>query len=176
MSDATYIVHENPVRRLASNHIALADLEPYGFPGQFEQLWFEPGDDGEFRVACLPFRVYGLALGDDVELDEERRIVARLLRRSGHRVLRVFLAKELEHDEFVRLRVRLVNAIAEVGAAAEWSGDRHVAIDILPDQPVGFVEEVIGSYLSVGFVLWEWADAEPFRAVGKPANTDSRST
>jgi hypothetical protein len=86
-----FIVHDNPVGRTDRNYIARADLGPFGLDGQMEQLWLRPLDDGTFAIACIPFRTYGLALGDRVRLSGEGTQVAEVLTASGHRVLRMLL-------------------------------------------------------------------------------------
>jgi hypothetical protein len=164
MSSVQYIVHEQPVRRSGSNYITMVDLSRFGFPGLLEQMWLEPDQVGSFSVACLPFRVYGLALGDEVELNAECNAISRLNRRSGHRVLRIFLAKSLTENEFLGLRARLIAAIDAKSAASEWSGDRHLAVDVLPGESVDYLQEIVEPYLSGQTVYWEWSDAEEFNS------------
>jgi hypothetical protein len=72
---STYVVHEDPAKRRASNYIAHLDLAPFDLGGQFEQVWpHELGND-MYALACIPFMPYGLALGDEAScsLSPERK-------------------------------------------------------------------------------------------------------
>ncbi|MFI0514457.1 DUF4265 domain-containing protein [Streptomyces sp. WSLK1-5] len=126
-----------------------------------EQLWLRPTGHGTYEVCCLPFRAYGLALGDQVTLDAEGRKVAAVVSRSGNRVFRVFVPTSVPDGKFSLVRSRIVSAIDACGATAEWSGDRHVAIDVPAEGSVGDVWAVIREFEDVLF--WEWADVEEFR-------------
>lgn len=153
-----YIVHDRPVWRGDQNYIATADLAPFGFEGDFEQLWLRSSGDG-LVVACIPFRVYGLALGDTVELgaDDCLKLVSA---RSGRRVLRVLFA-----ESALEAAARLRDFIAEK-LLSEWSGERHVAIDF-PGGRLHIADEigkVILQELDGGLAFWEWGDSRPFMA------------
>ena len=84
----SYINHEDPARRPDRAYMAMADLAPFGSPDTCEQLWLKPLDGGEYEVCCIPFRAYGIALGDRVGLSA-RDFVDRVVHHSGRRVLRV---------------------------------------------------------------------------------------
>ncbi|MFF5232734.1 hypothetical protein [Dactylosporangium sp. NPDC000521] len=47
--DVIYVVHPDPVARGRENYIAHADLGAFGLPGQLEQLWLKPLEDGDCR-------------------------------------------------------------------------------------------------------------------------------
>lgn len=157
-----YITHEAPVGRAASNYIAMVDLAPFGFADQCEQVWLSEPAGGVARLACLPFRVYGLARYDVVGLDPAGQRVVELIEPSGHRLLRVLLAATGEPGT-ARLREAVVAAVTGLGLAMEWSGERHVAVDMPPGSSVGPLEPLLRPHLTAGTVQWEWADAEPFR-------------
>jgi hypothetical protein len=55
--------------------------------------------------------------------------------------------------------------VNESGLQAEWSGDRHVAINISVDGSVDRVWEVVRELEDVA--VWEWSDVEEFRT-GRP--------
>jgi hypothetical protein len=74
--DADFLVH--------------ADLEPHGMAGAREQLWVKQVDERRFVMRNLPYFTYGIALGDEVSTDEALTIDG-VMRRSGHRLLRVAL-------------------------------------------------------------------------------------
>lgn len=162
MSEAEFIVHDSPIGRSSLNHIAMVDLERFGFPGQLEQVWLEPIDGLRCRMACLPFRVYGLAYLDEVKISDDGRIVEALLNQSGHRVWRIFLGGDLSSGEYVEVRSKLLAGIVASGLKSEWSGDRHVAIDVPPGGNVRTLFPIISPYLTKNLVHWEWADSLGF--------------
>ncbi|WP_372496519.1 DUF4265 domain-containing protein [Kibdelosporangium philippinense] len=75
-----------------------------------EQLWLRQVDGG-YEICCLPFYVYGLALGDVVEKNAED-FVTRRVKSSGRRVLRVLFSEAGAEDDS---RLSLCEAIASVG-------------------------------------------------------------
>jgi hypothetical protein len=162
MPEIEYIIHDSPIGRSRLNHIAMVDLGRFGFPGQLEQVWLEPINGLICRVACLPFRVYGLAYQDEVKISGDGSIIEELLNRGGHRIWRVFLDDKLSSDEFTGVRSKLIAGIAASGMKSEWSGDRHVAIDVPPGGNVRMLFPIISPYLPNGLVHWEWADSLAF--------------
>jgi hypothetical protein len=96
-------------------------------PGTREQLWVKQLDDLRFVMRSLPFFTYGIAFDDEVETDATLT-VTRVLRRSGHRLVRVAVerdAAEQFHAEFHPFLdgERLVH---------EWRGLGYVVIDLPP--------------------------------------------
>jgi hypothetical protein len=54
-------------------------------------------------------------------------------------------------------------AISSGGFLAEWSGNRHVAVDIpISTDPVQLFAAVEGEIENES-AYWEWGDSEPFR-------------
>lgn len=162
VSVTKYIVHESPVGRASSNYLAMVNLEPYGFAGSLEQIWLRPLDGDGYEVSCIPFRIYGLALNDAVRLDSEGKHIIEVLSPSGHRVLRVFLTPSLSVSESCELRSSITQGIIDDALISEWSGDRHVAIDVPLGREVGRLWPTIEHVAAEEKVYWEWGDVEPF--------------
>ncbi|WP_329102767.1 DUF4265 domain-containing protein [Micromonospora sp. NBC_01699] len=141
----------------------MVDLEPYGFANSLEQIWLRPLDGKAYEVSCIPFRVYGLALNDVVELDSDGKRITGLLRSSGHRVFRIFLAPALSVPESSEVQNSITRAIIDDVLEAEWSGDRHVAIDVPIGCEVARVWAAIELLAAEEKIYWEWGDVEPFR-------------
>ncbi|MFD4941402.1 DUF4265 domain-containing protein [Streptomyces sp. NPDC058239] len=160
-SQVSFIVHDEPVIRPDQAYIAVADLAPFGFPGQMEQIWLRPLGDKKYEVCCLPFRVYGLAMGDVVSLDAEARNVNGIVRHSGNRVFRIFFPHSIPLERFISAKESVISAICDADLQAEWSGDRHVAINIPVGGSVARVWEVVREL--EGVAVWEWSDVEEFR-------------
>lgn len=139
----------------------MVDLTPFGFPSHMEQIWLRPLGDKKYEVCCLPFRVYGLALGDVVTLDPEARNVNGIVQHSGNRVFRIFFPSSIPLNGFLSAKKDVISAICDTGLQAEWSGERHVAINIPLGGSVARVWEVIREF--EGAAVWEWSDVEEFR-------------
>ncbi|MEU1482822.1 DUF4265 domain-containing protein [Streptomyces sp. NPDC005752] len=156
-----FIVHDDPVGRAASNHIAHADLAPFGLDGEVEQLWLRPLGDGTFSISCIPFRTYGLALGDRVLLSVDDEI-SEVVETSRHRVLRMLLMPGPEPTRLVEASARIRREIDAAGLLSEWSGDRHVAVDVPPRAAPTELFKVMEREAAEAGAFWEWADAMPF--------------
>ncbi|MCX0245655.1 DUF4265 domain-containing protein [Streptomyces drozdowiczii] len=161
-ANVQFITHDTPAVRPDRAQIAQVDLAPFGLPNLMEQVWLKSIGGEEYEMCCLPFRVYGLALGDVVRLDLTSRIVSRIKRRSGNRVFRLFFPVSIADREFRSVKRTIVSRIENSGLLAEWSGPRHVAIDVPVSGSIDSVWEVVRE--NEGVILWEWADVEEFRA------------
>ncbi|MFI5676912.1 DUF4265 domain-containing protein [Streptomyces cellulosae] len=142
--------------------MAMVDLAPFGFDDEQEQMWLRPLAEDRFEVCCIPFRVYGMALGDAVRL-HGGRFVENVVASSGRLVFRVFFAEPRPPVTGGDSRDALREAISSGGFLAEWSGDRHVAVDIPegadPSRLFSSVEQEVQNESA----FWEWAHSEPFR-------------
>ncbi|XUL85324.1 DUF4265 domain-containing protein [Streptomyces galilaeus] len=156
-----YIVHEDPVGRAESNYIAQADLTPFDLDGQIEQLWLQPEEHGTYKVACIPFMTYGLALGDRVRLSPEARVV-EVAQASGHRVLRTLLRLSTDAERLGRSISLIKNSIKESGLLSEWHGEHFVAIDVPPGTDMNPLFALLQREVDEAGAFWEWADAMPF--------------
>jgi hypothetical protein len=94
--EISYITHDAPAWRPTNSYIAMVDLAPFGFENEQEQLWLRPLAGDEFEVCCIPFRVYGVALGDRVNI-RNGRFVSNVVSSSGRRVFRVFFTDPRPH-------------------------------------------------------------------------------
>jgi hypothetical protein len=121
-----------------------------------EQLWLRQCGDGLYALCCIPFRTYGLALDDVVSLSPDGSRVDRLVRASGRRVLRALLSEES------RVADRLDSEIARLGLLREWSGDRHIAIDVPPGAGLAGVAQVLEAEVAASRAYGEWADVDAF--------------
>ncbi|KAA2252388.1 DUF4265 domain-containing protein [Solihabitans fulvus] len=159
-----FVIHENPVLRSRSNYIARADLTPFGFGGQVEQLWLMQCEDDSFELCCIPFRVYGMSLNDRVRLSDDGSLIAGLVAKSGRRVLRVLLTSEAGQLELTEGISRIKSEVTSSGLLNEWSGDRHIAIDVPAMVDVTALMQVIEREEEAGVAFWEWGDSLPFSA------------
>lgn len=99
---------------------------------------------------------------DVVRISPDGSTAVEVVERSGSRVLRAFLVPEL-YVEQVRPEIAGIGAIAGgLNLLSEWSGGRHVAIDV----PDGADPAALLDYLEAGErdgrLDWEWGDAVSF--------------
>jgi hypothetical protein len=120
--DADFLVH--------------ADLEPHGMAGAREQLWVKQVDERRFVMRSLPYFTYGIALGDEVSTDEALTI-DDVMRRSGHRLLRV----AVECDAAERFNQEAHPFLDHERLLHEWRGLGYVAIDLPPRRALSRLTE-----------------------------------
>ena len=126
MSDEGFIVHTSPAWRDRSDFIIHARLEAADAPKRFEQLFARRLGDAEFEIDCIPFFLYGLALGDVVETApsvDMTYVVAGVKRASGRSVFRVWFGTSPRSRESVAEELR------SLGALLEWSSVNLLAVD-----------------------------------------------
>lgn len=110
------VIHESPAWRERANYIIAARIVSDGTNSQWEQLWARQIAQNRFELCCIPFFVYDLALGDEVEtglIGEERYVIRRVVRQSGHYTFRVWF-----HDDTARKEVP--SDIVHLGCLIEW--------------------------------------------------------
>ena len=114
-----------------------------------ESLWAEDLGGDLFRIRNVPFYAYGLnfedvvrATADSPDLKPE---VREIVKRSGHRTLRIFFDESYPEDG----RIELLRQLNEHRAYFERATPSYFAIDIEPE----------GSYETVCDQLWAWENA-----------------
>jgi hypothetical protein len=158
----TYIVHDDPAILSDRQRIAMVDLAPFGFPDQLEQIWLGHRDDGLFVMQCIPFRIYGLSLFDVVRIDEDD-MLTEVVSSGGHRTLRALTVPGLTDVEVAALADRVNSLAQREGFVREWSGDRHVAVNIPGDRDPSPLVALMSEQRAAGKLFWEWSDMKPFR-------------
>jgi hypothetical protein len=113
------VVHPQPVWRDRANYI-LGGSEAGG--DGTEQLWARNLGGNRFEICCIPFILYGLALGDIVEADEHSELTG-VIKNSNRSVFRArFGNSAYPRDE-------IEQGVSELGALVEWSSDDLLAVD-----------------------------------------------
>ncbi|OGS50294.1 MAG: hypothetical protein A3K65_04340 [Euryarchaeota archaeon RBG_16_68_12] len=83
---------------------------------RWEQLWARKVDADRFEVCCIPFFLFDLALGDEVETgsrDGHDLVFRRVARPSGHSTFRVWFRDPA-------IRGELAGEIRDLGCPTEW--------------------------------------------------------
>lgn len=161
-SDAGPVLYRPPGSGRASRHELHrhVDLASFGLAGQLEQVWLHDLGDGGYALACIPFMVYGLALGDVVRLSDNDKVVA--LAETRGQVLRLMLVDDPDPERLGQAVDEIKACIASAGLLSEWHGPRFVAVDVPSVEHPGAVYTVMGRIVEQGRGYWEWADARPF--------------
>ncbi|MBS0201653.1 MAG: DUF4265 domain-containing protein [Planctomycetes bacterium] len=119
--------HYNPVQ--ASDFFIRVDLSTHGMPGRFEQLWAKQENDRVFRICCVPFFTYGIALGDTVETDDAFTF-QRIVSKGGYKVLRIAVVNRTNETH---LHSMLHGWVEQSGLPYEWYCDGYLSVDLPPD-------------------------------------------
>jgi hypothetical protein len=129
--ERTHAVHPEPAWRERADFIIDAKL-PKGRRLQWEQLWARQVGPYRFEVCCIPFFVYDLALGDEVETGEhgdERYVLQQVSRTSGHYTFRVWFGS----DHPPSATEEVLNEVERLGCLFEWYSDNLLALDAPTD-------------------------------------------
>ena len=145
-----FSTHAEPVWRERSDFIINA---PLAEAGRFEQLWVEKVGENQFRVCCIPFFLYDLALGDVVETaaqGERRYVFSRVLMKSGRYVFRAYF----ERPQY-RFRDASVEELGRLDALVEWSSPSLLAIDACDHAHAQLVADYLQEQESAGRLMYE---------------------
>jgi hypothetical protein len=138
-------VHDAPVWRERANFVIGAPLPE---EGRAEQLRVRQVGDRRFEVCCIPFFLYGVALGDVVETDADYDLV-RVVERSGRFVFRVWLG-EVFHP-----RQEVADELAELGALLEWSSANLLAVDAADEAHAQTIADYLAEQESASRLAFE---------------------
>jgi hypothetical protein len=132
--------------------IPVIDSETHG-P---EEVEVEPLGESRYRVLCPPRLAYGLAVGDEIELDETLRFGFRTVRRSGNLTVWVYLPSEgAEHAVTERARQLVIG----LGGTFEGTPPRMIILTL----PLGAgwerIEAGMNAFVAtVPGSTWEYAN------------------
>jgi hypothetical protein len=156
-------VHGEPVLRGETDWVARIALEPFGFEGEWEQVWLRRMEGDLAEVCCVPLRAYGVGLRDVVRLSADGSTVVEVVERSGRHVFRALLVDERD-EEVAEIAAEVEAICARTGLLLEWTNGRLVAIDIPPEAEATDVLNYLSEYAQAGRLEWEWSDMVPFEA------------
>jgi hypothetical protein len=142
--------HDDPVWRSRANFVIAADIASSSTKREWEQLWVKQLSERRFEVCCIPFFAYDLALGDEVEADEDH-VLRRVVKRSGHSTFRVWFGGSTGPAD----RDRIVEAIASHGCEHEWSSQNLLAIDASTHETARAIAADLSVLQAAGQVTFE---------------------
>ena len=122
--DESVATHSWPIWRDSANFIFVASLEAKNGKNQWEQLWGKQLAPHRFIVCCIPFFLYDVALGDEVETDDDL-VLQRVVHQSGQVTFRVWFG-----GQDASTRLQQVREIEEIGPLTEWSSEHLLALSV----------------------------------------------
>jgi hypothetical protein len=117
-------IHPSPVWRDRANFIFAAHLGMKGGKNEWEQLWGQEVAPRRLIVCCIPFFVYDVALGDEVEIDANF-VFQQVVRSSGQATFRVWFG-----GQDTTMRQELVGEIEAMKPLMEWSSENLLALSV----------------------------------------------
>ncbi|MEU6851399.1 DUF4265 domain-containing protein [Actinacidiphila alni] len=129
-------------------HADLSDRQD----GWREQLWARQLTGDRFEVACLPFFTYGICYRDVVTIDS-KHLVNSVVRKSGHRTLRVALIAD--HTDRDQMHELLHSKAVDAGLPHEWLQGTYLAVDLAPETDAAPFVEALEPLAQAGALHWE---------------------
>lgn len=151
--DNEIATHDDPVWRGDANFLIFADLSNEEMPGRWEQLWAHRLGENEFRLCCVPFFAYGLALGDRVATaprDDKKYVIQSTIAESGHATYRVWFG-DAENADATRDMVEMYAKTKRW--LFEWSSNNLLAFDIPSGQNEAEIEAFVSEHAHLGIKL-----------------------
>lgn len=117
--------HKEPVWRDRADFIFAAHLGTKSGKNEWEQLWGKKTEaPHRCVVCCIPFFLYDIALGDEVEIDADF-VLQRVVRSSGQVTFRVWFG-----GQNTTMREVLVRDIEAMKPLMEWSSENLLALSV----------------------------------------------
>lgn len=148
--------HNAPAWQDRANFVIAADIATSPEKREWEQLWVRMISDKRFEICCIPFFAHGLALGDEVEVDDDY-VVQRVLVASGHITLRVWFGNSKDSVG----RTRVMELIDHEKCEHEWSSLNLLAIDARTSKTAQDIVEVLTALQNEGAVEFETRENSP---------------
>lgn len=142
--------HADPVWRNRADFVIAADIASTPDKREWEQLWARRIAGTRFEVCCIPFFVYDLALGDEVETDGDH-ILRRVVKQSGHFTFRVWFGNSTDPAD----RERVMQIIQHNECEYEWSSENLLAIDASTPDKAQAVTDTLAALQQKGGVTFE---------------------
>jgi hypothetical protein len=147
-----FVVHQDPVWRERSDFVINAELPEKDGPQRFEQLFARQLGDDRFEVCCIPFALYGVALGDIVATmpsGARKYVVKEVVKPSGRYVFRVWFGQSFyPRDEVAR-------ELKVLGSLTEWSSRNLLAVDAVDLEHAQTVADFLAESEKAGRLVYE---------------------
>ena len=149
------IVHEQPVWRDRANFtIAARMVDTRSEPRwRWEQLWARQTGDNKFEICCIPFFVYDLALGDEVETEDtitKKYILSKVIAPSDRYTFRAWFTAPAAREKTIE-EIRGLGCLIE----ERWPGSKLVAIDAANGEDAQAVADLLHTKEQLGLLKYE---------------------
>lgn len=148
--DDDVAVHQIPAWKEQANFIVRANISEDGGRRKWEQLWTRQINDFRFELCCIPFFIYDLALGDEIETDSQY-VLQRVVKPSGHYTFRAWFGESAD----LNVRDEVIQMMQHLGCALEWSSENLVAIDAGTDALARDVADFLYGYERLSRLVYE---------------------
>jgi hypothetical protein len=116
-----------------------------------EQLWARKTGELLFELCCIPFFVYGSALGDIVETDEGYSLL-RVAQPSGRQDFRVWFGNS-KADQITRTAI--ADQLTGIRGLLEWSSPNLLAVDAANDSDAAGILAFLTKMHHAGTLIFE---------------------
>jgi hypothetical protein len=116
------IQHLNPIWAEKANFVIMANLDDSNNEIEKEQLWAQQISANKFEICCIPFFVYSLSLGDEVETDENF-VISKITKASGQYTFRIWAENTPKE-----VRLTITNYLTENNYLYEWYSENLFSI------------------------------------------------
>jgi hypothetical protein len=139
MDETKIATHSDPVWRDRANFILMARMDDFD-EVRWEQLFAKRLTENHFEICCIPFFVYDLALGDEVETEVDGEfawVVQRVVKDAGQYTFRVWfgdapgLSGDLHHHREIYHEVS--ERLHKLGCLSEWYSPNLLAVSAASD-------------------------------------------
>lgn len=114
-----------------------------------EQLWGRRLDERKLEVCCIPFFIYGVALGDIVEIDENS-VLANVVEKAGRYVFRVWLGETVNP-----WREEVLEELSRLGCLTEFYSQNVIAVDAQDEPQAQTLANLLAGFSSRGILEYE---------------------
>lgn len=149
-----FVVHLSPAWRDRADFIINADIEGDRLPRRYEQLWVRRLGETRFEMCCIPFFVYDVALGDEVETasDGDRQfLLRRVLKASGGYTFRAWFGE----STLPASRDEVVDVARDRAWDFEWYSDNLLALNARNDSEAQDLADFLGRRERLGHLAYE---------------------
>lgn len=116
--------HLSPMWRDRADFVFAAHVGTKDGKNEWEQLWGQKVGAQRLVLCCIPFFLYDVALGDEVEINSDF-VLQRVLRESGQVTFRVWFG-----GQDTKTRCELVREIEALTPLMEWSSENLLALSV----------------------------------------------
>lgn len=144
-------VHQKPAQADVANFLIMAALEGAPLEGRWEQLWAQRINEHEFRICCIPFFTFGVALGDIVHTAPQggkQYVIDHVAHRSGRGVLR-FWTKNATPASVARVQA----VLARENQLSEIYGEHLLVIDFDSGQTDPEIDALLAEASALGLLI-----------------------